>query len=85
MTQMNLKIIILNEVSKRQIYIIYMWNLLKMIQLNLFTKQKHTQKINLWLPEGEGRRGRLGIWDRHAHTAIFKKDNQQGHTIKKLS
>ena len=23
-------------------------------------------------------RGRLGAWDRHVHTAIFKTDNQQG-------
>ena len=41
-TGMDLAIIILSEVSQRQISydITYMWNLIKMIQMNLFTKQK---------------------------------------------
>ena len=26
---------------------------------------------------------RLGVWDWHVHTAIFKTDNQQGPTVKK--
>ena len=30
----------------------YMWNLIKMIQKNLFTKQ--ILKSNLWLPKGKG-------------------------------
>ena len=39
------------------------------IQMNLFTKQKHSQtwRMNLWLPGGKGagmgRRDRLGVWD----------------------
>ena len=39
---MDLNIIILNEVRERQISydITYMWNLKKMKQINLFTKQK---------------------------------------------
>ena len=34
----------------------YMWNLKKMIQINLYTKQKqtHRQKTNIWLPKGKG-------------------------------
>ena len=34
----------------------YMWNLKRMIQLNLFTRQKQTQtqKTNVWLPKGKG-------------------------------
>ena len=41
-TWMDLEIIIVSEVSQRQIlyYINYTWNLKKMIQMNLFTKQK---------------------------------------------
>ena len=31
--------------------------------------------------EGLGGRGRLGVWDRHVHTAIYKIDNQQGPTV----
>ena len=41
-TWMNLGIMTLSEVSQRQISydITYMWNLKKMIQMNLLTKQK---------------------------------------------
>ena len=35
----------------------------KMIQMNLFIKQKQTQKTNLWLPQGKGGRDKLGVWD----------------------
>ena len=44
-TQMDLDIIILSEVSQRQISydIAYMWNLKKM-QMKLYTKQKQTHK-----------------------------------------
>ena len=28
-----------------------------------------------------GRRARMGDWDWHAHTAIYKVDNQQGPTV----
>ena len=43
----------------------YVWNLIKMIQMNLFTKQRDSQawKTNLWLPKGEGERDKLGVWD----------------------
>ena len=35
-----------------------------MIQMNLFTKQKHTKKTTLWLPKGKGGgRDKLGVWD----------------------
>ena len=37
--------------------------------------------MNLWLPEGKGWGYRLGSWDRHIHTAIFKNDHQQGPTV----
>ena len=48
-TWMDLEIIILSEGSqteKKQILydITYMWNLKKMIQMNLFTKQKQTHR-----------------------------------------
>ena len=58
-TWMDLEIIILNEVSqteKDKYYkdITYMWNL-KMIKMNLFTKQtvSKTQKTNLRIPKGK--------------------------------
>ena len=45
----------------------YMWNLIKMIQKNLFTKQ--ILKSNLWLPKwkggGEGYISRLGLTYTH--------------------
>ena len=36
-----------------------MWNLKKMIQINLLTKQKDSQiqKTNSWLPKGKGQGG----------------------------
>ena len=44
--------------------ITYMWNLKKkMIQMNLFTKQKwthtHIENKNLWLPKGKGAGGEI--------------------------
>ena len=53
-----------SEVSQRQISynIIYMWNLKKMIQMNLFTKQKQTHKENkLMVTKGEGGSDKLGV------------------------
>ena len=60
-TWMDLEIVILSEVSqtgkdKYQIYdIAYMWNLKKMIQRNLFTKQNRLTdfKNKLMVPKGE--------------------------------
>jgi len=53
-TWMDLEIIIQSKVSqteKDKYHITYMWNLIKMIQKNLFKKQKQTQisKPTLWL------------------------------------
>ena len=57
-----------------------------MIQMNLFTKQKHTHRLRehhslreqtYGYQEGRaGGRDRLGAWDWHIHTAVFKIDNQ---------
>ena len=46
--------------------------------------------MNLWLlGAGGGLRmegkDSQGIWDGHVHTVIFKIDNQQGPTVKKIS
>ena len=47
----------------------------KVIQMNLFTKQKQThrlrEQIYSYWRKGGGR-DRLGVWDWHIHTAIFK-------------
>ena len=68
-TWMDLEIVILSEVRQRQISydITCMWNLKKMIQMNLHTKQKQThrhrkQTYGYQRGKGEGR-DRLGIWD----------------------
>ena len=56
-TWRDLKIIILSKPDReRQIYdIIYMWNLKKIIQINLFTKQKqtHRHRNKLTVTKGE--------------------------------
>ena len=54
-TWMDLEIIILSEVRQRKTYHLYL-KYKRMVQINLFTKQKYlqTQKTNLWLPNGKG-------------------------------
>ena len=52
-----------------------------MIQTNLFTKYKQTHRFREQIygsrEWGGGGRDRLGVWDWHVHTAVFKIDNQQ--------
>ena len=56
-----------------------------MIQTDLFTKQKETHWIRertYGYQEGKvGGRDKLGVWDCHIHTTIYKIDNQQGPTV----
>ena len=71
---------------ERQIsYITYMWNLRKMIRMNLFTRQEQSHILREWTYDywggiSEGR-DRLGVYDWHVHTFIFKLDNQQGPAV----
>ena len=62
-TWMDLEIIILSEISQRQISydIIHMWNL----KMNLFTKQKQTHGNQTYgFHRGKGRGGdKLEVWD----------------------
>ena len=48
--------------------------------MNLFTKQKETQRLReqtYGYPGGRmGGRDSQGVWNRHVHTAMFKMDNQ---------
>ena len=30
---------------------------------------------------GGGGRDKLGVWDKHIHTTVYKIDNQQGPTV----
>ena len=49
---MDLEMNIPSEVSQteRQIYdVVYMWNLKKMIQMNLFAKQKQTHRLRKYI------------------------------------
>ena len=68
-TWMDLEIIILCEVSQRQksYDITYMWNRKKMIQMNLFTKQKQAhrhRKQCYGYQRGKGwERDKLRVWD----------------------
>ena len=53
--------------------------------MNLFTKQKQNHRLRkqtYGYQRGklEGR-GKLGVWDWHIYTAVFKIDNQQGCTV----
>ena len=62
-----------------------MWNLKKVIKMNLFTKQKQTYRLREWTygyQQGsvEGRE-KLGGWNGHIHTTIYKIGKQQGPTV----
>ena len=56
---------------------------LKIIQMNLFSKQKqthsHTQKTNVGMvTKGERRweRDKLGVWEQHIQTIAYKINNK---------
>ena len=55
--------------------ITYMWNLKKMVQMNLFTKQKQTHKHGkqaYGYQRGKVGRDKLGVWDWHIHITVYK-------------
>ena len=57
-----------------------------MVHVNLFMKQKQTHRLkkNLWLHKGKhggGVENKLGAWYLHAHSTIYKIDNQQEPTV----
>ena len=67
-TWMDLEIIILSKVSQTEKdkyhMLSHMWNLKKMIQMNLFTKQKQTHRLRKQIygyQGGRGERDRLGV------------------------
>ena len=66
-TWIQLEIIILSEVSQRKINISLICGIEKMIQMNLFTKQKQTHRIRKQIygyQRGKvGGRDKLGVWD----------------------
>ena len=50
--------------------------------MNLLTEQKQTHRLReQTCSEGECGRDRLGVWDWHVHTTMFKTDNQQQPTV----
>ena len=69
--------------TERQIScdISHMWTLiLKMMQMNLFTKQRQThrywkQTYGYWRENMVGR-GKSGAWDEHTHTTTYKITNK---------
>ena len=75
-TWMGPETIILSESSQKNKYqhdITYIWNLEKIIQMNLLTKQKQThrrRKQTYSYQRGKEERHRLEVWDQHIHTNI---------------
>ena len=52
--------------------------------MNLFTKQKQTEKFQkqLQLPKGKHREGnKSGAQDSHRHTTVYKMGNHQGPAV----
>jgi len=71
-TWRDLEIIILSEISLTKKDKYHMWNLKKMIQMNLFIKQRLTDlETSLITKEESEGKDRLGVWDWYLHTAIF--------------
>ena len=63
-TWMDLEIIILSEISQKQIYdITYMWTLKKMIQMNLLIKQKQSHRCRKQTYGYQGVRGGGINWE----------------------
>ena len=81
----DLEIIILSEVWEGQISydINNVWNLIKMYNRTYKTEtDSKISKPNLGLPKGKyGGRDKLGGWDWHIHTAIYKIDASQEPTV----
>ena len=48
--------------------------------MNLYIKQKSTQSQTM-VTKGEGVGDKLGVWDKHIHTIIYKIGKQQGFII----
>ena len=48
--------------------------------MDLFTETDDRYWKNLWWPKGKcwGVGDKLGAWDEHTHSTVFKKDNEQG-------
>ena len=70
---------------ERQIWYRFHMESKKMMQMNLFTKQKQThrhRKQTYGYQRGKmGGKDKLGVWDWQVHSTIFKINNQQGPTI----
>ena len=60
-----------------------MWNLKKMTQMKLFTKQKHRLRKQIYGYERGKVRGRdgLGVLDGHVDTNVYWMDGQRGPAV----
>ena len=83
-TWMDLESIRLSEVIQRKTNIMWYHLYVKskmMREMNLLTKQKETHKLQnkLMVTKGEKWEGRdkLGGWDSHKHSTLYKIGNQQ--------
>ena len=81
-TWMDLEIIILSEISQRQISydIAYMLNLKKWYKWTYLQNRNRLTDLENELMVTRGKGGGV-VWNWHVHTAVFKIDNQQGPTV----
>ena len=88
-TWMDLEIIILSEVSQRKTSIIWYYSFVepnfKINDINELIYKTETYRFwkqTYGYQRGNiGGRGKLGAWDEHTNTTIYKTDNQQGLTV----
>ena len=52
-----------------------------MVEINLQSRKRFSDLENELVAIGKDGRKRLGSWDEHVHTAVFKMDSQQEPTV----
>ena len=63
--------------------ITYMWNLKKWYKWTYLQSRNRLTDVEnkLTVTKQGGSRDKLGDWDWHIHTTLYKTDNQQGPTV----
>ena len=81
---MDLEIVILSDINQTKTniwYSLYVELKKKMIHMNLYTKLTDIENKLMVIKAESWGRDKLGVWDWHTHTSIYKIDDQQEPTV----